>query len=271
MNNNFLMVIIIVNFILTIYVLYKINKMEQFTSAPTTQSLQDQIKAIYQADIQAIRNLSAIAASLQAGGLTVPGNLTNTGDFTAAKAVNCNSLNITNAGGQITGANGNSLVIPQNAIIRKNLELAGAVVNSPFNVNTATTINNNLNVTGSIQCGNVSINSNGIYIKKDGVLNAYLDYNGNAQIKGTLSVNNCNPDVINLSNAGGSITGSNGNAIRMNSILLLNQGGKMMTLAPNDDWHGAASTISATGGFKILTNNRVNCLNVRGGGDTGGC
>jgi len=136
--DNLIIIILIINLLFSMYLFYKINQVERFSAAPTTQSLQDQIKAIYQADIQAIRNLSAIAASLQAGGLTVPGNLTNTGDFTATKAVNCNSLNIANAGGQITGANGNSLVIPQNA-----------------------TINGNLNIKGTITCGGVTINPNG--------------------------------------------------------------------------------------------------------------
>jgi hypothetical protein len=74
--NNIFIIIICVNLLLTIYLLFKLNKTEHFA---TPDQLNTSIKTIYQADIQAIRNLSDIALSLQKGGLTVPGNMSVTG------------------------------------------------------------------------------------------------------------------------------------------------------------------------------------------------
>jgi hypothetical protein len=59
--------------IVIIYLLYKdFNKKEGFDA---TSDMKAVIGQVYNADIEAIRNLSSIAAKLQAGGLTVPGNL----------------------------------------------------------------------------------------------------------------------------------------------------------------------------------------------------
>jgi hypothetical protein len=73
--------ILIIMFIFFIYFFYKINKLEKEQFSSTSQEqLKQTIKDIYQADIGAIRTLSDIAGKLQAGGITVPGNLTITGD-----------------------------------------------------------------------------------------------------------------------------------------------------------------------------------------------
>ena len=56
---------------------YKVEKMAG--DNPSTPSMVDQIKdavkQIYLADVEAIRNLSAVATKLQADGLTIPGQL----------------------------------------------------------------------------------------------------------------------------------------------------------------------------------------------------
>jgi len=41
----------------------------------TTDQIKDAVKLIYLADVDAIRNLSEVATKLQAGGLTMPGQL----------------------------------------------------------------------------------------------------------------------------------------------------------------------------------------------------
>ncbi len=50
--------------------------------APTADVVKEAIKQVYNADVEAIRNLSEVATKLQAGGLTIPGNLTVTGSVT---------------------------------------------------------------------------------------------------------------------------------------------------------------------------------------------
>jgi hypothetical protein len=128
--NYIFIIIIIINLLLTIYLFFKLNKNnENFMS----QSISDQIKTIYQADIQAIRNLSNVAASLQAGGYTIPGNLNVTGTTTNANLnvtglTNTNSLNIGNSG-LISNVNGNltipSIINAQNGIQSKGIHLFG--------------------------------------------------------------------------------------------------------------------------------------------------
>jgi hypothetical protein len=60
-------------FIILGYLLYKdMTKKEGFDA---TSDMKAVINQVYNADIEAIRNLSSIASKLQAGGLTVPGNL----------------------------------------------------------------------------------------------------------------------------------------------------------------------------------------------------
>jgi hypothetical protein len=52
---------------------YKIEKMADTPS--TVDQIKDAVKQIYLADVEAIRNLSAVATKLQADGLTVQGPL----------------------------------------------------------------------------------------------------------------------------------------------------------------------------------------------------
>lgn len=63
--------IIFINIMLIFYILYNKN-IEKFAVADDVKA---EINKIYQADVDAIRNLSAVASALQSGGLTVPGRL----------------------------------------------------------------------------------------------------------------------------------------------------------------------------------------------------
>jgi hypothetical protein len=70
---------IIFLFILAAFVGYYMCKTEKFTSVEGFSAINDArqaVREIYNADIDAIRNLSTVATRLQAGGLTVPGTLT---------------------------------------------------------------------------------------------------------------------------------------------------------------------------------------------------
>jgi len=58
-----------------IFVLYRIDKVETMADVSITDQMKNAISQIYNADVEAIRNLSNVATKLQAGGLTVPGNL----------------------------------------------------------------------------------------------------------------------------------------------------------------------------------------------------
>jgi hypothetical protein len=65
-------------------------------SKMTVTDLQNLIYSTYKADVQAIKNLADTAAKLQAGGLTVPGNLNVSGNI-SGPTVNTINDKITNA------------------------------------------------------------------------------------------------------------------------------------------------------------------------------
>jgi len=93
----FLIILILV--IAYVFAIYKIEKMANVTQL-TQDQIKDMIKQIYLADVEAIRNLSNVSTQLQAGGLTIPGNLTVKGE-----------LNIVDANTKLSRGDGNSLRI----------------------------------------------------------------------------------------------------------------------------------------------------------------
>ena len=68
--------------IAVIYLLYKnssnCNKIERMSN---TDDIKQKINEIYQVDVESIRNLSAIAESLQKDGVTIPGDITVRGSL----------------------------------------------------------------------------------------------------------------------------------------------------------------------------------------------
>jgi len=70
--------LIIISFVLIGYLFYKQNIQENFSESDSdiTQQIKDTIRTVYNADVESIRNLSEVATKLQAGGLTVAGDLT---------------------------------------------------------------------------------------------------------------------------------------------------------------------------------------------------
>ena len=65
---------LMIMFILFTFLIFKINNLERETFA-ATPTIREEINRIYNADLDAVRNLSEIALKLTTGGLTVPGNL----------------------------------------------------------------------------------------------------------------------------------------------------------------------------------------------------
>ncbi len=99
MKIDLIFIIILAIVIAYVFAIYKIEKMGDVTQLSQDQ-VKDMIKQIYLVDVEAIRNLSNVATQLQAGGLTIPGNLTVKGE-----------LNIQDANTKLVKGIGNSLRI----------------------------------------------------------------------------------------------------------------------------------------------------------------
>ena len=74
--NPLLTFLIIVN----IYLLYK-HSSKSYEKMTDTDSINEKIRKVYQADIESIRNLASVSKKLQEDGLTIPGDLTVDGKF----------------------------------------------------------------------------------------------------------------------------------------------------------------------------------------------
>ncbi len=75
-------VLIFICFILIAWLFYNQAKVnESMADVVNLDQIKEAVKQVYLADVEAIRNLSNVATQLQAGGLTVPGNLTVKGEL----------------------------------------------------------------------------------------------------------------------------------------------------------------------------------------------
>ena len=103
---NLVFIFIIFILIFHIYNKFSCDKHENMADVSISDQIKEAVKQVYLADVEAIRNLSEVATKLQAGGLTVPGQL-NVADKISTNA----SIN---AQGEIIGesltAKGNSTV-----------------------------------------------------------------------------------------------------------------------------------------------------------------
>ena len=77
-----------ISLIFNLFLFYKFYELKKITNVKEHFAVQDDVKAaineVYQADVDAVRNLSALAIKLQAGGLTVAGELKTDGGLTVA-------------------------------------------------------------------------------------------------------------------------------------------------------------------------------------------
>lgn len=155
-----------------------LHKVETIADVGSLDQIKEAVKQVYLADVEAIRNLSNVATKLQAGGLTVPGQLT-TNIINASD--NINVSNKTNEGGRIrilnelkngkaghtndwsiwnmTGGYGNKLAFWRYNGDGKNagsaldllddgtVSIPGkAVINGPITVNSSISASDNINV-----------------------------------------------------------------------------------------------------------------------------
>ena len=65
----------LIYFAILLYIVYKLRNIKKIEKMSNSSSIRNMINNIYNADIQAIRNLSEISKKLQSGGLTIPGNV----------------------------------------------------------------------------------------------------------------------------------------------------------------------------------------------------
>lgn len=86
-----ILILLILQLCTNIFLYKKSKKIENMSNVST---ITNKIKEIYQADVQAIRSLSEISQKLQNGGLTIPGNLTVTGNVICKKTVSGKRFNL---------------------------------------------------------------------------------------------------------------------------------------------------------------------------------
>ena len=67
--------IFLIILVIVVAYIFALNKIETMADVTTTDQIKAAVKEIYLADVEAIRNLSEVATKLQAGGLTMPGQL----------------------------------------------------------------------------------------------------------------------------------------------------------------------------------------------------
>lgn len=68
--------------------LFVLHRVESMADVGSLEQIKDAVKQVYLADVEAIRNLSAVATKLQASGLTVPGQLTVSGQVNSQSGDN---------------------------------------------------------------------------------------------------------------------------------------------------------------------------------------
>jgi hypothetical protein len=111
--------------------------------ADVSNDIKEAVKQVYLADVEAIRNLSEVANKLQAGGYTIPGDLTVKGQIISEKKIN--GLTLSELNNKIDSVN-SSL---SSSISSTNTNLTNNVSSLQRQINTK--ISNNAQVTIEIQ------------------------------------------------------------------------------------------------------------------------
>ncbi len=188
--------------------------------AEVSGDIKEAVKQVYLADVEAIRNLSEVATKLQAGGLTVPGNLTTNGnlnikDFSIG-ATKKDGIVLPRKDGRAThfDYSDNQNYIRGNTIIDGEVTANGAKLYTPAN--------------NTIQCAgrqHISgpellylLNKNGVVIGKEWGGNGNLQVQGNANV-GSLTIGGTTIDESHLQ----MLTGARGVALKHISGAWTNQ------------------------------------------------
>jgi hypothetical protein len=134
-----------------------------------SNDIKEAVKQVYLADVEAIRNLSEVATKLQAGGLTIPGNLTVTGTIKASGEISNNSFSLSVLNNSINNVN--------NSVNNVNSSLSSSINNVNSNLNNQVnsinsqlsnkydksggTISGNVIITGHLTGTNFTMNTGG--------------------------------------------------------------------------------------------------------------
>ena len=155
-----------------------------------TQDIKKQINEIYQADIDAIRNLSVIAGKLQSGGkngvLTIPGNVNIEGTLVVNKDTTFKSNQIVSGSQTISGTqnvSGNSNISGNHTINKKSIVKGGQTVSGVQTISGSQTITGSHNVSG-----NSTINGSQT-VNKTSLIKGIQTIETNQIIKGIQTVN----------------------------------------------------------------------------------
>jgi hypothetical protein len=142
----------------------------------TVTDLQNLIYSTYKADVQAIKNLADTAAKLQAGGLTIPGNLTVSGNISGPTVNTINKI-ITDAINTLN-TNINNLQAKIDTLNKKTQKF-----NTQGDVNSAIFFNDNIIIgkkihfitNGSKESIGVENNNTGLTLRARGDIGVYSD------------------------------------------------------------------------------------------------
>ncbi len=103
-NGKYNLVLILILFVLSFHQ-YWSKSTEHMADVSLDTNIKEAIKQVYNADVEAIRNLSEVATKLQAGGLTIPGNLTVTGDINSQGNLTTNGNILSKGNMAVEGGN----------------------------------------------------------------------------------------------------------------------------------------------------------------------
>jgi len=163
-----------------VFMLYKIEKVESMADVGNLDQIKEAVKQVYMADVEAIRNLSNVATQLQAGGLTVPGDLTTKGKLNVNSNITANSGDFhipinaqSNADSHIqlktkNDDNKNVYLVNRDSHFRVNIHGVGDMlgVNKDGHVWTRHTGDHTLNLTADGNNPYISLGKNGSWEKK---------------------------------------------------------------------------------------------------------
>ena len=187
----------------------KVDKIENMADVSTIDQIKELIKQVYQADVEAIRTLSNVATQLQAGGITVPGQLKVGGKLSTNNLDPANMPDGWGGGLRIFDgyASGTIGFGPDGKKLNAYINSGGAIVGDNLTVQTGTS-NGDFKINGKLLTPNghtiesvgrqhmtgtdnlYLLHKNGVIIGKDWGGNGNLYVGGDTNITGNLKVGN---------------------------------------------------------------------------------
>ena len=231
-------------FILATLIGFQMCRTESFEGFAAIDDARQAVREVYNADIDAIRNLSTVATKLQAGGLTVPGTLKVTSGQTIEGLGRLHMfgpelLYILNKSGVIIGkewgGNGN-LSVQGNLHVNETANVSGDINAHNINVASGHTITGKgrLHMFGPELL--YILNKNGVIIGKE------WGGNGNLSVQGDMTVQNRNI-LAELNSLRADLNDIRANAIRYNDTINITNRG-----TDNHEAHGRYIGFCGSGG-----------------------